>query len=108
MVAKKELDKWISKYEKEASKLDHCVTLSALYAIRDRMAGERFSAAAYSLDFPPESTRREIQYGDSEFLRAVSGKDPESAWRVMDELMETLQAVNPSAYAGVMRKLQNR
>ncbi|WP_279280006.1 hypothetical protein [Pseudoflavonifractor sp. 524-17] len=37
------------------------------------------------------------QYGDSDFLRAVSGKPPSKAWMVMDELMDTLRVVNPRA-----------
>ena len=45
------------------------------------------------------------QYGGSDFLAAVSGKDQAAAWKVMDELMETLQVVNRRAYDSVMRKL---
>ena len=44
-------------------------------------------------------------YGDSDFLRAVSQKDPAHVWRVMDELMETLHIVEPRVYNSVMRKL---
>ena len=45
------------------------------------------------------------QYGDSEFLRAVSGKDPEKVWAIMDDLMDALQVVNRRAYTNVIRKL---
>lgn len=45
------------------------------------------------------------QYGDSDFLQAVAGKDPAATWAVMDELMETLQVVNPRAYDSVLRKI---
>ena len=33
-------------------------------------------------------------YGDSDFLQAVSGKDPAHVFAVMDELMDTLHIIN--------------
>lgn len=45
------------------------------------------------------------EYGDSDFLRAVAGKDPAKAWAVMDELMDTLLTVNSKVYNSVMAKL---
>ena len=102
----KELEYWISRYENEADKLDHVVTLSALYHVRDELAGKQqterrasgYSRAAAAYD--PLDV-----YGDSEFLQAVEGKEQADAWAVMDELMDTLAAVNPKVYDGVMRKL---
>ncbi len=44
-------------------------------------------------------------YGESDFLRAVAGIPAPDAWAVMDELMDTLQVVNPRTYDSVMRKL---
>lgn len=44
-------------------------------------------------------------YGESDFLRAVAGIPASDAWAVMDELMDTLQVVNPRTYDSVMRKL---
>lgn len=41
----------------------------------------------------------------SEFLLAVSGVDSVKAWNVMDDLMTTLQIVNPRAYNSVLDKL---
>lgn len=101
----REIEYWISKYEKEADKLDHCVTLSALYGVRDHINGQPLPAPSYGQAPPPEPAQALGVYGESEFLRAVSGKDPHNAWNVMDELMETLQAVNPRVYASVMRKM---
>lgn len=104
----KEIEYWISRYEKEADKLDHCVTLSALYAIRDKMVGETAvqpEITAYS-EAPEPAQSRLGQYGDSDFLRTVEGKAPADAWIVMDELMETLHVVNQRAYDSVMRKLE--
>ena len=104
----REIEYWISRYETEADKLEHWVTLSALYYIRDKLLGQSDfqpqQIAAYSaVDAPGQE--RLGQYGDSDFLQAVAGKDPYAAWGVMDELMETLQVVNQRAYDSVMRKL---
>lgn len=101
----REIEYWISRYESEATKMDDCVVLSSLYSIRDKMQGAAPTAhepSAYSTIPEPLG-----QYGSSEFLQAIDGKDSAAAWGVMDELMETLQAVNPRVYASVMRKVQN-
>ena len=45
-------------------------------------------------------------YGDSEFLTAASGKSASDVWRLMDELMDTLQVVYPRLYDGVMMRLK--
>lgn len=45
-------------------------------------------------------------YGDSDFLIAVRGKVPADAWHVVDDLMDTLKAVNPRVYDSVMRKMR--
>lgn len=104
----REIEYWISRYEQEADKLDQCVTLSALYSIRDKMLGTptpQPQATAYSEMGNPISETLD-RYGDSDFLRAVEGKDSGAAWAIMDELMETLQVVNRRAYDGVMGKLE--
>ena len=46
------------------------------------------------------------EYGDTDFLRAVAGKNPAKAWAVVDELMDTLRIVNERVYNSVMRKIQ--
>jgi len=81
--------------------------LAALYTCRNEMLGlsTQPQIAAYSEAVPTVSERLG-QYGDSDFLRAVEGKDPAKAWAVMDELMETLQVVNRRIYDNVVGKLE--
>lgn len=71
--------------------------------------------SAYSYAAPPEITETLPRYsgaepvgdyGDSDFLQAIRGQDPAAMWAVMDELMATLQTVNPRLYSGVMRRIQ--
>lgn len=101
----REIEYWISRHEEEASSFSDCITLSALYSLRDRLKGEAPQIAAYSSAPAPEGPLG--LYGPSKFLQAVEGRPPADAWAVMDELMETLRVVNPRAYSSVLRKLQN-
>lgn len=64
----------------------------------------RSQSVGYS-DLSHPASEKPDQYGESGFLIAVSGKDQTAAWKVMDELMETLRVVNRRAYDSVMRKL---
>lgn len=102
----KEIESGIYELEREESSERRYTLLAALYTCRNEMLGltaPQPQAAAYS-EAAPVSGRLD-QYGDSDFLRAVRGKDPAAAWTVMDELMDTLRVVNARAYESVMRKM---
>lgn len=86
-----------------------CIKLAAFYIIRKHMFGkEDDEPVRYSYAPPPEDLRPEsvIDYeSDTEFSQSITGRDALEIWRIMDELMTTLQVVNPRLYAGVMRKI---
>lgn len=42
---------------------------------------------------------------DTEFAQAILNKDPYDVIAVMDELMSTLQVINPKLYSSVMRRI---
>ena len=44
--------------------------------------------------------------GDSEFLKKIDGNRADKVWRVLDELMATLEVINPRLYDGVIRRLE--
>lgn len=104
----KEIEWAISELEGKESSESNYSFLAALYTCRKEMLGlfdaPQPQAAGYSESAGPPQERL-AQYGDSDFLRAVEGKDPAAAWRVMDELMDTLRIVNERTYESVMRKL---
>ena len=103
----KEIEWAIHELEQEESSFPVYAKLANLYTVRNEMLGlsaPQPQIAAYSEAAGP-SAERLSQYGDSDFLQAVEGKDPAEAWAVMDELMETLQVVNRRTYDSVMRKL---
>ena len=102
----KEIEWAISELEQEESSEKRYTLLAALYTCRNEMLGPSTpqpQIAAYSMAGPPSETIG--RYGESEFLRAVAGKDAAAAWSVMNDHMRALRVVNPKVYEGVMRRL---
>lgn len=82
-----------------------CIKLAAYYTILQNITEDEHSSnpVSYSYAGPPANT---INYdGDSEFLQLISGKNQEDVIPVIDELMTTLQVINPRLYSSVIRKL---
>lgn len=46
------------------------------------------------------------KYGDSEFMRTIEGKKAEAVWSVMDELLQTIQMLQPRLYNATIEKLK--
>lgn len=86
-----------------------CLKLAAFYTIRHELFGEEKEAEQqmYSYDPPPEPSETVGRYGDSEFLELVEGKPIDGVMRIMDELMESMQVLQPRIYDSVMRKVMN-
>lgn len=62
---------------------------------------------AYSQAPAPQYTEEIAgEYGKSDLLQAIAGKDLAALWDVMDELMDTLHVVNAKVYDSVMRKIR--
>lgn len=110
MLNDKEIALWIARLETEDSSWTNYEKLAALYTIKAHHNGAENipHIAEYSASPAPVAARADVvgDYGDSEFLRAVASCPASDAWRIMDELMGTLQMVNPRAYNSVMRKLE--
>lgn len=90
-----------------------CIKLAAFYTIRNEMFGkteqlERADyAQSYSYAESPEPVDTHIDYtSDTEFSRAINGRQPGDIWPIMDELMSTIEVLVPRLYNGVMRRLQ--
>lgn len=116
MLDKAEIRKEIARLEYEESSYPNYAKLANLYTIRKQMQeaeqGTRnIPAFAYSGD--PAPTPMAVQpktigeYGDSDFLHAVAGKDPSRVFPIMDELMDTVLLVKRSVYDSVMRKISD-
>ena len=81
-----------------------CIKLAAYYIIQDHITGQipkDYEPALYSGADPGA-----IEYdGDSEFAKAIRGKDLNDVLSLIDELMTTIQVMHPRLYAGVMARL---
>ena len=97
MLSQREIENAIKECEKGNSSYQNCEKLATLYTIYDHLYAD-----------PVTQTSDEMiidDYGVSDFLTTVRGKDAGSVWAVLDELMATLQVTNPRLYNGVMRKI---
>ena len=100
----REIEWAISQLEQQESSWASCARLADLYTVRDQLTGGKTSMAPQNAQLP--ECQPLGQDGQSDFIQAVSGKPAQQAWAVMDELMQTLQAIQPRVYASVMRKVQ--
>lgn len=115
-----EIRKEIARLEYEESDYKNYAKLADLYVIRKQMQEEEQGSRSMRLHAysgapapaaqtaaPQEATTQEVgSYGDSDFLRAVTGKDPAKVWPIVDELMDTLAIVNAKVYNSVMQKIK--
>lgn len=103
----KEIEWAISDLEEQETSESRYILLAALHICRDHMLGHSQPGPAIAAYSEMAAVEVEVlgQYGDSEFLRAAAGKDPEKVLLVIDDLLDALQVVNRRAYDNVMRKL---
>lgn len=108
MITLEELDAAIKECETAAPSYGICSKLATLYTVRYYLYGIRETDRRYlEYDAAEDEGGGDVvgEYGDSEFLKFISGKKSAQAWRTMDELMSTLEIINPRLYHGVMKKL---
>ncbi len=83
--------------------IQNCERLAAIYTVLDHLYPKE--EVRYYSDSGTEADPTVGNYGSSEFLVKVSGRNAEDMWLLMDELMTTLAVINPRLYDGVMRKI---
>lgn len=89
-----------------------CYKLAAYFTILNQIrtgADPLTPYPLYSHDAPeqPASPQQLVDIdSESEFAEATRGRNTSEIWPIIDELMETLQVVNPRLYSAVMRKLR--
>lgn len=102
MFSKRELLEAIDELEASPATYQNAEKLSTFYSLYDHLYVEKEPMSRI------ESVREVTidRYGDSEFLEAITDKNPEDIWMVMDELMSTLQALNPRLYQATMDRIK--
>lgn len=104
MITKNDLESAIAECQgKRNPGARDCIMLAAFYTIRREMFGET-ELPSYSFAPAPNRNTIELNSG-SEFARAIDGRDPDEILPVIDELMETLQIIQPRLYNAVLMKL---
>ena len=80
-----------------------CIKLAAFYILQDHLFTERNETPVYSYSAGADNI---IEYnGKTEFAELVNGRPQAEVMPIIEELMETVQALNPRLYASVIRKL---
>lgn len=83
-----------------------CIMLAAFYTIQREMFGEEKEAEQPAYSYAPAPNRNIIEIeSDSEFARAIDGKEMQEVMPILDELMTTLSIIQPKLYGAVMDKL---
>lgn len=103
MFTKVELMDAINELLEGKHSIQNCAKLSAIYTVLDHLYPPDDVLTGYSGDSDYNSIGR---YGNSEFLKSITGHDPKEMWLLMDELMQTLTIINPRLYDSVMRRLK--
>lgn len=101
MISEQELTDAIREIESCTPSLNNCQKLASLYTVKEYLYPD---GTKYQQSY--DAPRNVIgYYGDSEFLNLIRNKDIEEFALLMDELMETIQLLNPRLYDSVIRKL---
>lgn len=80
-----------------------CIKLASYYTILDHTEKEEQELEIPAYSFASESTSR--YESDTDFGNAIKDKDLVCVMEILDELMTTLQVLNPRLYNGVLRRL---
>ena len=106
MITERDLQEAIAECEGQRNpNAGTCMKLAAYYTILNQKNGSQVDDInKYSFSSGLASP---IEYfSDTEFSEVIHGRELNEVFQVIDELMTTLQIVNPRLYDGVMRKLQ--
>lgn len=107
MLDAREIDSEIAKWEALESSYPNYAKLADLYVIRREMQKQEPPEEPYNWGYSSATAETLDQYGDSDFLQAIAGKVPAAVWEIMDDLMDTLRAVNPRVYDRIMGKIKS-
>lgn len=106
MITKQDLDEAIAECQGQRNpNANTCIKLASFYIIRRELFKEEKEDEQFPQMFSYSSGENIGRYGNSEFLEAVEGKPIENVMLVMNELMDSMQVLQPRIYDSVMRKV---
>lgn len=111
MITEQDLQEAIAECQGERNpNASTCIKLAAFLTIREHLYPEARETPipTYSYAPPPDAVETTVDYeSDTEFGRAIHGRDPREIWPIIDELVsEPVRALNPRLYTAFMRKLR--
>ena len=114
MITEKEVEQAIQECMRDPITGNKRAVLADLIIIQDYLFGEPTRAQEVPHPMPmqsysaPPMEQVEIYVetnGDSEFLKAVSDKKADRAWRLMNELVEAVRILHPNMYTSFIDKV---
>ena len=107
MITKRDLEAAIAECQgKRDPDSKTCIMLAAFYTIRREMFGEEKQTEQSNYSYAPAPVRNTIEIdSESDFARAVNGKDIDELLPIINELMETLSIIQPRLYYAVLDRL---
>ena len=115
MITREDLEQAICECQAEREPNSNtCIRLAAFLTIRNYLYSDDLPRTEppeqyYSYSAPPAVSRETPDTvnidSESDFAQAISGMNSNDAWALMDELMKTLQLLNPRLYDSVMRRI---
>ena len=95
MLSLDSIEKTIIELEAKDTTFSNCERLAPLYIVRDHLRGYNVS---------PEATI--ALEGESDFLKAINGKNPNLIFPIIDKLMEVEEVLHPRIYDQTMAELK--
>ena len=85
-----------------------CIKLAAFLTIQKEMFGSPQEPQRYSFaSAPTEQVETVIEYeSDTDFSKAVHGREAWEIWEIVDEAISAIQVLNPQLYKSIMRKIE--
>lgn len=106
MFTQSELQDAIDELQNGSHTIQNCGKLASAYIVLDHISQDRGYSTEYKEPVKAERITDNVgDYGDSEFLHVIKGKNAEDMWLLMDELMSTLTVLNPRLYDSVIDKI---
>lgn len=102
MMDLEEIEKAIEEHEQMRTSLQACERLAWLYIVRDHLSNKDNSVK----DNSPTSERN-IDVAESEFGKLIRSKSQERVMAVIEELMQTIEVINPRLYAGTIQRIKD-
>ena len=110
MISKSDLQEAIKECEgTREPNANTCIKLAAFYTILNNLYPDEAKQGvepepvrySYAVEEPT------LYESDTEFFRLIENKSTDEILALFDEVMSTLQVVNPKLYEAVLRKLNN-